>query len=318
VALGARVYLWNAATGAAEQLLELPGADDIVTSVSWMKEGGGAYLAVGTAGADVQLWDAGAGRQVRSMRGHAARVGSLDWNGATLSSGSRDASIVNHDVRLKEHAVATLAGHTQEVCGLRWSPDGTMLASGANDNTLCLWDAATSSSAGVRAGAATIAPRFTLTAHQAAVKALAWCPWQRGLLASGGGTADRCIKTWNAGTGALLQSVDTGSQVSALLWNPHDRELLSSHGFSNNQLTLWKYPSLVRSKELTGHGSRVLHMAMSPDGGLVASGSADETVRFWRVFGEAPAAAAAVAAKAAEAPVAAGAGAAALRGLAIR
>jgi hypothetical protein len=26
---------------------------------------------------------------------------------------------------------------------------------------------------------------------QAAVKAIAWCPWQRNLLASGGGTADR-------------------------------------------------------------------------------------------------------------------------------
>nr|GEV43089.1 cell division cycle 20.2, cofactor of APC complex-like [Tanacetum cinerariifolium] len=63
--------------------------------------------------------------------------------------------------------------------------------------------------------------------------------------------------------GAHLNSVDTGSQVSSLLWNRHERELLSSHG--GNQLTLWKYPSMVKLKELHGHSSRVLQMAESPD-----------------------------------------------------
>jgi len=53
-----------------------------------------------------------------------------------------------------------------------------------------------------------------MTAHCAAVKALAWCPFQSNLLASGGGTADRCIKFWNTSTGALLNSIDTHSQVS--------------------------------------------------------------------------------------------------------
>jgi len=51
-----------------------------------------------------------------------------------------------------------------------------------------------------------------LTDHQAAVKALAWSPHERNLLASGGGTADRSIKFWNAASGALINSVDTGSQ----------------------------------------------------------------------------------------------------------
>ena len=51
------------------------------------------------------------------------------------------------------------------------------------------------------------------------------------LLASGGGTADRCIKFWNTNTGALLNSIDTHSQVCSLQWNKHERELLSSHGY---------------------------------------------------------------------------------------
>ena len=36
--------------------------------------------------------------------------------------------------------------------------------------------------------------------------------------------------------------------------------------------------------ELRGHTSRVLHLALSPDGTTIASAAADETLRFWRVF----------------------------------
>ena len=68
-------------------------------------------------------------------------------------------------------------------------------------------------------------------------------------------------------------------QVCSLLWSPHDKEILSSHGFSQNQLCLWNYPSMTKVKELTGHTARVLHMAMSPDGSSVCSAAADETLR---------------------------------------
>lgn len=90
-----------------------------------------------------------------------------------------------------------------QVCGLKWSPDGSTLASGGNENFLCLWDANMSGAGGSgiagRAGNSNrtsrdYKPRKTLVEHQAAVKALAWCPFQRHLLGSGGGTADRTIK----------------------------------------------------------------------------------------------------------------------------
>lgn len=274
VALGHSVYLWNATTGATEELCHCQEADDYITSVSWVEEG--SYLAVGTASSQVQLWDADATRQVRSMRGHTARVSSLAWNNHILSSGGRDSIIFNHDVRVADHIVATLRGHEQEVCGLSWSPDGSQLASGGNDNLLCIWDAHTSST--------TESPKFLLDQHTAAVKALAWCPFQRNVLASGGGTADRCIKFWNTQNGACLNSVDTNSQVCALVWSKTEKELISSHGFSQNQLCLWKYPSMVKVGELNGHTARVLHLALSPDGTTVGSAAADETLRFWRVW----------------------------------
>lgn len=87
------------------------------------------------------------------------------------------------------------------MCGLAWSPNGEQLASGGNDNLLHIWSADSQR------------PQHTLTAHQAAVKALAWCPFQSHLLASGGGSADRCIRFWNTHTGSQLNSIDTQSQV---------------------------------------------------------------------------------------------------------
>ncbi|KAF3440815.1 hypothetical protein FNV43_RR19101 [Rhamnella rubrinervis] len=142
-----------------------------------------------------------------------------------------DCQIINNDVRVRSHIVETYRGHEHEVCALKWSYSGQQLASGVNDNLLHIWN---------RSMASSNAPTqwlHRLEEHTSAVKALAWCPFQSNLLASGGGGGDCTIKLWNAHT------------------------------------------------ELTGHTSRVLFMAQSPDGCTVASAAVNETLRFWNVFG---------------------------------
>eukprot|EP01017_Pseudomicrothorax_dubius_P040893 TRINITY_DN6485_c0_g1_i4.p1 TRINITY_DN6485_c0_g1~~TRINITY_DN6485_c0_g1_i4.p1 ORF type:complete len:434 (+),score=70.69 TRINITY_DN6485_c0_g1_i4:379-1680(+) len=270
VCLGRSVYLWNAANGEIHHLMQTDSAQNYITSVAWMNRGG--CLAIGFADSLVQLWDVDKMTAIRDLRSHTARVSALAWNSHLLTSAGRDSAIVNNDVRVASHISSRLLAHQQEVCGLKWSPDGSQLASGGNDNILAIWDA------GV------MEPRFIMRDHRAAVKSLAWCPWQRFLLASGGGTADKSIKFWSTDSGALLNSVDAESQVCSLIWNRSDRELLSGHGFSKNQLALWRYPAMTKVGEMKGHIDRVLHMALSPDGSTVVSAAADETLRFWRVF----------------------------------
>ncbi|KAL5017205.1 hypothetical protein ScPMuIL_006794 [Solemya velum] len=271
VGLGTSVYLWSACTSQVTRLCDLSGDDDTVTSVSWSERG--QLVAVGTHKGYVQIWDVAASKKINSLEGHSARVGALAWNTDMLSSGSRDRLILQRDIRTPSVIPERrLSGHRQEVCGLKWSPDHQHLASGGNDNKLYVWNMNS------------LNPVQSYTEHVAAVKAIAWSPHQHGLLASGGGTADRCIRFWNTLTGQPLQCVDTGSQVCNLAWSKHSNELVSTHGYSQNQILVWKYPSLVQIAKLTGHSYRVLYLAMSPDGEAIVTGAGDETLRFWNVF----------------------------------
>lgn len=290
VSLGNSVYLWNGNTCETMQLMT---AEDNICSVSWMESGN--CLAIGLKQGVVELWDTIKMNPIRKMSGHEDRIGSLSWNSCLLSTGSKDTRIIDHDVRTREHIAHQLNYHSQEVCALKWSNDGPMLASGGNDNTLCIWDIRGVNSNTNTGGSiwniidgngnsnTSITPKFVFNHHEAAVKALSWCPWQRNLLASGGGSKDKTIKFWNTETGSLINSIDSGSQVCSLLWNRHEKELISSHGYSKNQIAVWKYPSMNKIIELNGHMSRVLYLAMSPDGCTIVSGAGDETLRFWKI-----------------------------------
>ena len=37
-----------------------------------------------------------------------------------------------------------------------------------------------------------------------------------------------------------------GSQVCGILWNEEYKEIVTGHGFSHNQLTVWKYPAMTK------------------------------------------------------------------------
>lgn len=279
VGLGSCVYLWSACTSKVTRLCDLnesngSGAnqESAVTSVAWSQNG--THLAVGVNNGVVQWWDTHKLKMIRKLEGHSARIGALSWSGPVLASGSRDRLIYLRDMRVQSDFVARLASHKQEVCGLKWSFDEPAhLASGGNDNKLLVWDIKYHR---------TEAHRFT--DHTAAVKAIAWSPHQHGLLASGGGTADRCIRFWNALSGSPLNAIDTGSQVCNLAWSQNCNEIVSTHGYSLNQIALWKYPTMQKVATLTGHTYRVLYLAMSPDGSTIVTGAGDETLRFWQVF----------------------------------
>ncbi|OAX33125.1 WD40 repeat-like protein [Rhizopogon vinicolor AM-OR11-026] len=300
VGLGSCVYLWTAHNAAVSKLCDLASGNDTVSSVSWVQKG--TMLAIGTLSGRMHIYDANTLQLQRSYNNaHAQRIGALAWNTHVLSSGSRDRMVHHRDVREASlRPFKRCAGHKQEVCGLKWARDGGPLASGGNDNKVCIWDlrgskrasvagsSGSGSGGGGEEGGGGDTPLWKFHEHTAAVKALAWDPHVSGVLATGGGTQDKHIRFWNTFSGTMLSELDTGSQVCNLIWSLTSHELVSTHGFSSttaqNQICIWKYPNLNMVASLTGHTHRVLYLAMSPDGETIVTGAGDETLRFWNAF----------------------------------
>jgi cell division cycle protein 20 (cofactor of APC complex) len=274
VGLDETAYVYAPETGSVTEVLSAP-PQRYISSVGF--DSSGARLGVGASCGLVTLVDVTAGSSVRApfCAGH-GRVSSLAWSSnVELTLGHEDGAITHHDLRVRNVGiVALLPSHRGEVCGLNWSSDATpQLACGANDHLLRVYDVRNLG-----------APKLQMDAHKAAVKAMAWCPWRRNQLASGGGSADRFIRCWDTGAAEpALHAVDTGSQVSGLQWCPMQKELVSSHGYSQNSIRVWRWPQLVPVAELTGHRGRVLHLTTSPDGSTAVSAAADETLRFWKL-----------------------------------
>jgi cell division cycle 20-like protein 1, cofactor of APC complex len=68
------------------------------------------------------------------------------------------------------------------------------------------------------------------------------------------------------------------------MFSKSSNEIVSTHGYSLNQIILWKYPTMQKVATLTGHTYRVLYLSMSPDGQNIVTGAGDETLRFWSAF----------------------------------
>ncbi|CAE6533367.1 unnamed protein product [Rhizoctonia solani] len=296
IALGECVYLWAAETGTVTHLSTAPcdpATDQPITHVTgldWSLDA--AYLGISYANGTIEVWDVESGSKLRSMMGRQGQVACLAWNQHILASGCVDGAIWMHDTRVAVHKVAEMISHTSEVCGLKWQPANAngsgggmlgMLASGGNDNVVNAWDSrvgSTNTSSGTRAQ-----PKWTKRNHTAAVKALAWCPWQPNLLATGGGTGDAMIHFWSSTSGARVNSLSTPGQVTSLVWSQHSKELLSTHGFPHNAVMVHSYPGMAKIAEIKdAHDTRVLFSAASPNGDVVATGAGDENLKFWKIW----------------------------------
>ncbi|KAL1305169.1 hypothetical protein AAFC00_002091 [Neodothiora populina] len=152
--------------------------------------------------------------------------------------------------------LARLTVHTQQICGLAWSPDGEFFATSGNDNSLFLFETRkvlhrardnNLPAVQVRSGGSTGTDPppgqgnvISIVAGQeshhwrlnAAVKAVAFCPWQPSLLAAGGGSNDRCIHFFHALSGASLAIIDCAAQVTSLVWSRTRREIAATFGFA--------------------------------------------------------------------------------------
>ena len=296
VALSDEIYLWNDTKAKASLLMTYINnnsisediSNNIITSLSWMENG--INLGIGLPDGIIQLWDINKKIKIREIFAHNNRVSCLSWNNNILSSGSKDRYIKNFDIRIKVPEISKIKKHKQEVCSLKYSIEGDLLASGGNDNMAYIWDIRNLKNNIFNFlfnentnNPYEIKPYSINNLHQAAVKAMNWCPWKRHVLGTGGGSKDKSIKIYSCDCNKLIKNINTGSQVCSLIWNEKEKEIISSHGFNKNQIIIWNYEKSKKICELKGHMNRVLYMTKSPDENVICSGSGDETLRFWKI-----------------------------------
>lgn len=227
-------------------------------------------VATGISNGEIVLYDILTKKEIRKIKEHETRVTSLDWNDSILSSGSRTGLIVNFDIR-DFKIVNKWNKHTHEVCGLKWSPNKKFLASGANDNKLLIWQLGS------------VSPRFQFDDHSSAVKALDWCPWKSNILVSGGGSNDKTIKFWDMATGQCERNLSITSQVCGIHFIEKYKEMITAHGFSENNICLWKESNFRLISSFGKHDNRVLYTALNPDQSTLISLAADENLKFWKI-----------------------------------
>lgn len=301
VVLRNAVYIWNPETSQSLKLFQ-EDARDVSPNVSpfsvcWLRN---QQLVVGKNNGIVELWDETCEHPLHTwgaMHGHCfshpgyPTMEPFEEGGVFV--GNKSNTLFGLDFRMRKAMTMRKKildnRTTDEVCGIKLSPNSTSLAVSGNDQSLKIWDCRLLS--GSRAGTGS-GPINQFSDHRASVRALTWLPWNPSLLLTGAGTADRCIRLFDIQRNQLLDTVDTGSQVCTLRASPNGQEIISTHGYSDNVIRRWEYkqiPSrpterLHPREQLTGHTKRVLHSALSPDGTTIVTGSADETLQFWEIF----------------------------------
>ena len=160
-----------------------------------------------------------------------------------------------------------LTGHTGDINGLAWSPDGRTIASGSRDWTIRLWDAATGTT------------KATLSGNAGEVNSVAFSADGHTLASA---HDEQVVILWDVFTRQRKATLRGHTDyVSSIKYSPDGRTIASAS--FDHTVRLWDVATGKTIYTLIGHNDAVISVAYSPDGRTIASASFDHTVRLWDV-----------------------------------
>jgi WD40 repeat protein/serine/threonine protein kinase len=251
----------------ANRIYGLGEVPDLMTCISFSPNG--QYLASGSGGGAVKLWDVATGECLKTFEGHIDPIQSLSFSpdGQFIASSTAECCEDDDQVKLRIWNVRTSEclmfegrPRTYSVC---FSPDGQLLAS-SSDHGVELWSAATGTC-------------LRKMSCDAKVFGVIFSPDGR-ILAAGG--KDNAVKLWDVKTGVRLKTLKGHTDwVSSISFHPTDSLLVS--GSYDHSVKFWDITTGLCLKTLEGHTGSVKSVSFSPDGQRVVSGSSDKSVKFW-------------------------------------
>jgi WD40 repeat protein len=172
--------------------------------------------------------------------------------------------VTQQGVPTKARSVLIFSQHQQPVRTLTWSSDDKMLASGANDAQLLIWDL--HGNVLVRSG------------QDGAVRSVAWSPDGQ-QLALGAANQVQFINPLNGALIAQPAQIHTDA-ITTLAWSSRQPEMLVSGGL-DKKAVVWNTTSYTPQTIFTAHTTAIESAAWAPDNATIATSSHGGVVRVW-------------------------------------
>jgi WD40 repeat protein len=277
---GSQIHVYDAGTG--NYIRSLVNADlkddkqqplnvahlDIVQALAFSPDG--RLLASGGF-QEVILWDVQTGVQRQKLTGFKDRVVSLDFSrdGKWLACGggapTEDGEIKVIDVAAGKILLDIANGHSDTVFGVRFSPDGKLLATCAADKFVKVFE---------MPGGKFVK---SFEGHTHHVMDVGWKPDGK-LLASGG--ADNVIKVWDYEKGEQTRTINAhGKQVTRLLFIGNTSQFVTCSGDAS--VKFWNVDNGGNVRNFGGSNDYLYAVGVSPDGAIVAAGGQESVVRLY-------------------------------------